>query len=94
MSGKYAGKLSEKRTGKLLMAAIPAVVVGAVAASLIPPLILERIVDSLAAGKNIAVSLALSYFLFLALAGVLEAARECLLVVFGQKITHDLRLKM
>ncbi len=94
MSGKYAGKLSEKQTGKLLMAAIPAVVVGAVAASLIPPLILERIVDSLAAGKNIAVSLALSYFLFLALAGVLEAARECLLVVFGQKITHDLRLKM
>lgn len=90
MSGKYTGKAS----GVFLLASILLTVVGAVAASLVPPLILERIIDSLAAGENTVLRLAFPYFFFLALAGLLEAARECLLVVFGQKITHDLRLKM
>lgn len=87
---KMKGKISET----LLFAAIPVTVIGAVAASLVLPLILERIVDRLAAGQTVALSLAVSYFLFLALAGILESARECLLSASGQRVTHKLRLAM
>lgn len=66
-------------------------VVGAVVFALIPPLILARVVDSITAGTGAAFALILLYFAMLALTGFTESAREGLLVVFGQKITHALR---
>lgn len=76
---------------KLLSAAILLTVVGAVSAALLPPLVLERAVDLLTAGSTVPFALALLYFALTALTGVLEAARESLLIIFGQKITHGLR---
>ena len=67
------------------------VVIGAVVAALIPPLILARMVDTVTEGKQAALVLILLYFGMLALAGVMESAREGLLTVFGQKMTHALR---
>ena len=67
------------------------VVIGAVVAALIPPLILARMVDTVTEGKQAALVLILLYFGMLALAGMLESAREGLLTVFGQKMTHALR---
>ena len=74
-----------------LSLAIVAAVVGAVITALIPPLILARIVDGLTAGQGASVGLIALYFIMLALTGVMESAREGLLTVFGQKITHALR---
>lgn len=63
----------------------------AIVASLFPPLILGKIIDRLTAGKGISFAMALSYFALLALASIMESARESGLILFGQKITHALR---
>ena len=76
---------------KYLSAGIFCAVVGAILLALVPPLILARIVDTITAGKTAACSFLLLYFAALAAAGFLESAREGLLTVFGQKITHALR---
>ena len=76
---------------KGLSLGIVVMVVGAVVAALIPPLVLARIVDTITAGRQTAFALILLYFGMLALPGLMESAREGLLTVFGQKITHALR---
>ena len=76
---------------KMLSAGILTAVIGAVVAALISPLILAKIIDTVTAGNEAAFSVILLYFVLLALTGILEAAREGLLTVFGQKITHALR---
>lgn len=79
---------------KWLSLGIVVAVVGAVVATLIPPLILAKIVDTITAGTGISVPFIVLYFLMLALTGFLESAREGLLTVFGQKITHALRSRL
>ena len=68
-----------------------AAVAGAVVFALIPPLVLGRIVDTMTSGQGAEFSLIAGYFLLLLLTGLAESAREGLLTVFGQKITHSLR---
>ena len=75
----------------LLTAMILLAVVGAVVTALLPPLVLERAVNLLTEGAAVPFSLALLYFVLLSLTGLLDMARESLLIVFGQKITHGLR---
>lgn len=79
------------RKQKVLSLGIVCMVIGGVVPALIPPLILARIVDTLTAGKSVGFSVIVFYFAMLALTGIMEAAREGLLTVFGQKITHALR---
>ena len=69
-------------------------VAASVAASLLPPLLLARCIDSLTAGLPLTIWAVLAYFASLALEGVLSSAQESLLVVFGQKMPHALRLEM
>ena len=76
---------------KLLSTSIVVTVIGAVVAALLPPLLLEKIINNLTAQIGVPLSLAFLYIAFLALAALLESARESLLTVFGQKITHGLR---
>lgn len=76
---------------KWLSLGIILAVVGAVVTALIPPLILARIVDTITGGNKAAVYILVLYFAMLALTGFIESAREGLLTVFGQKITHALR---
>ena len=78
----------------LLPIALVITVVGAVVTALVPPLILEKIVDGLTAGNPMPIVQAFSYFGVTALAGLLESTRESLLIVFGQKLTHGLRSQM
>lgn len=65
-----------------------------VAATLIPPLLLARLIDSLNAGVPLTSLAVLAYFGSLALEGLLSSAQESLLVLFGQKMTHALRSEM
>ena len=69
-------------------------VAASVIASLLPPLLLARIIDGLTAGLPLTIWAMLVYFASLALEGVLSSAQESLLVLFGQKMTHALRSEM
>lgn len=76
---------------KWLSLGIITTVCGAVITALYPPLVLGRIVDTLAAGCQVPLYLIFLYMVFNVITGLMEAAREGLLTVFGQKITHALR---
>ena len=69
-------------------------VAASVAASLLPPLLLGRVIDRLTAGLPLTFLAVLLYFGSLALEGVFSSAQESLLVLFGQKMTHALRSEM
>ena len=69
-------------------------VAASVVASLLPPLLLARVIDNLTGGLALPFVAALLYFGSLMLEGVLSSAQETLLVVFGQKMTHALRSEM
>ena len=66
-------------------------VCGAVITALYPPLVLGKIVDTLTTGSQMPVYLVFLYMAFTVITGLMEATREGLLTVFGQKITHVLR---
>lgn len=66
-------------------------VCGAVITALYPPLVLGKIVDTLTTGSQVPVYLVFVYMAFTVITGLMEATREGLLTVFGQKITHALR---
>lgn len=74
-----------------LSAGILIAVVGAVVLALIPPLVLGDIVDTLTTGSTLPLRMVVLYFTMLAMTGIMESAREGLLTVFGQKITHAVR---
>ena len=69
-------------------------VLGSVVLSLIPPLVLGKIIDLLTAENPVSFSLILGYFLLIVCSGILDSSRESLLTVFGQKITHALRSRL
>ena len=74
--------------GTLLCAA------ASVLASLLPPLLLARVIDGLTGGIPLTFAAALLYFGSLALEGVLASVQETLLEILGQKMTHALRAEM
>lgn len=69
-------------------------ILGAIVAALYPPLVLEKLVNRLTGGQDVAFRLVLLYFVAVAAAGLLEAIQNVAITVFGQKITHSLRKKM
>lgn len=78
----------------LLTAGTLLCVAASVAASLLPPLLLARVIDQLTAGFPLTFWAVLAYFGSLALEGGFSSAQESLLVLFGQKMTHALRSEM
>ena len=78
----------------LLTAGTLLCVAASVAASLLPPLLLARVIDQLTAGLPLTFWAVLAYFGSLALEGGFSSAQESLLVLFGQKMTHALRSEM
>lgn len=85
---------SAVRSHRLLTAGTLMCVAGSVAASLIPPLLLARIIDSLTQGISITFLAVLMYFISLAAEGIFSSLQESLIVLFGQKMTHALRSEM
>ena len=93
-SGVFAALRTAARTHRLLAAGTLLCVAASVAASLLPPLLLARVVDRLTGGLPLSLAAVLLYFGSLVLEGVLSSAQETLLVLFGQKMTHALRSEM
>lgn len=79
------------RASKLKTLGLLLTVAGAVIVALLPPLVLERVVDGLSVGEPVTLMAAVAYFGLVALTGLLESAREVQLTLFGQRITRNLR---
>lgn len=79
---------------RLLSAGTLICAAASVLASLLPPLLLARVIDGLTGGIPLTFAAALLYFGSLALEGVLASAQETLLEILGQKMTHALRAAM
>ena len=93
-SGVFAAIRSAAAARPLLTAGTLLCVAASVGASLLPPLLLGRVIDRLTGGLPLSALAVLLYFGSLALEGVLSSAQESLLVLFGQKMTHALRSEM
>ncbi len=76
---------------KRLTAMLILTVIGSIAIGLVPPLVLEWIINLLTEGKETSFALVMGYFLLLSLSGFMDAKKESLITMFGQKITHQIR---
>ena len=92
--GVFAAVRMAAASHRLLTVGTVLCVAASVAASLLPPLLLARVIDRLTAGLPLSFLAVLFYFGSLALEGVLTSAQESLLVLFGQRMTHALRSEM
>lgn len=93
-NGVFAAIRMAAASHPLLTAGTLLCVAASVAASLLPPLLLARVIDKLTAGLPLTFWAVLAYFGSLALEGGFSSAQESLLVLFGQKMTHALRSEM
>lgn len=93
-TGVFAALRTAALTHRLLTIGTLLCVAASVVASLIPSLLLARVIDRLTGGLPLAFTAVLLYFGSLALEGALSSAQETLLVLFGQKMTHALRSEM
>ena len=93
-TGVFTALKAAVQTHRLLTVGTLLCVAASVAASLVPPLLLARIIDRLTGGLSLTLTAAFLYFGSLVLEGVFSSAQEALLVLFGQKMTHALRSEM
>lgn len=93
-SGVFTAIRMAAASHPLLTAGTLLCVAASVAASLLPPLLLARVIDKLTAGLPLTFWAVVAYFGSLALEGGFSSAQESLLVLFGQKMTHALRSEM
>ena len=93
-TGVFSAIRKAAATHRLLSAGTILCAIASVLASLLPPLLLARVIDMLTGGLPLPFTAALLYFGSLALEGVLSSAQESLLEMFGQRMTHALRSEM
>ena len=82
------------RNRRVLSALLILTIVFSIGFTILPPLVLEKIVDTLTAGEQILLSVAVGYFGITAVSGLLDAAKESLITAFGQEVTHQIRSAM
>ena len=93
-NGVFAAIRSAAATHKLLSVGTLLCTAASVLASLLPPLLLGQVIDTLTGGVALTFGAVLAYFGSLALEGALASGQEILLEMFGQKMTHALRSEM
>lgn len=62
--------------------------------TLLPPLVLEQIVNSLADERSVSIWLAAAYFAAIAISGILDSGKEVMITILGQGVTHSIRSAM
>lgn len=85
------------RSNVRLIIGLVLAIAASIGVNVAPPLILQYIVDSLAGGHFTAMPLLTAgvvYFAVNAGSGLVDALKETLITIFGQKITHSLRSAM
>ncbi len=93
-TGVFAAVKEAAFTHRILTVGTILCVAASVIASLVPPLLLARVIDRLTGGLPLTFTAVLLYFGSLVLEGVFSSVQETLLVLFGQKMTHALRSEM
>ena len=93
-TGVFSAIREAAATHRLLSAGTILCAIASVLASLLPPLLLARVIDMLTGGLSLPFTAALLYFGSLALECVLSSTQETLLEMFGQRMTHALRSEM
>lgn len=82
----------------LLMVLLALSIAGYVILSLLPPLVLGKVVDLLTGGalasSGTYLGLAFAYFGLLLVSGILGALKDSLITILGQKVTHAVRTEM
>lgn len=86
------GKLVKKSKGTVAVTLL--VIVFSVIMTLVPPLILEEIVNQLTGNEMVAMGIAFAYLGMLAVSGILDSLQNIMLTVMGQKLTHNVRSEM
>lgn len=86
---KFLGQQVKANKGTL--AAMILLITGSIIASLLPPLVLEKVVNRLTARQSISLGLAFSYFALIVISDILESLQDASITVFGQKVTHGIR---
>lgn len=76
---------------KGLSVVLALLIVFSIITGILPPLVLERIIDTLAGDHTLSAVPILIYFLLLSLSGILDAGKESVITIFGQKVTHRIR---
>lgn len=79
---------------KMIALGLLATMIGAVTFTLIPPLILESIVNQIADHEEVTLFLAFSYFVMLLAGAVFDSGKELMITVFGQKSIRNIRHHM
>ena len=82
------------RSNKLLAAVLVVVIAADILLTLVPPLVLEGIVNGLTAGQEVSLAVALLYFGAVAGSSAMDALKSASVTVAGQKVTHGLRSAM
>lgn len=82
------------RTHRLLTIGLLLSIVGSILLAVIPPLILAKMMDTLALHQVLSVTLIVVYFIFYLAENLCISLRDTLMVAFGQKISHALRSAM
>ncbi len=82
------------RSNAPLTVALAIVVAADILLALVPPLVLEGVVNSLAAGQEVALAAALLYFGAVAGSSLMDSLKSASVTVAGQKVTHGLRSAM
>lgn len=93
-AGVFAAVKEAAFTHRILTVGTILCVAASVIASLVPPLLLARVIDRLTGGLPLTFITVLLYFGSLVLENVFSSVQETLLVLFGQKMTHALRSEM
>lgn len=75
----------------VLSAALAVTIAGTIVTGILPPLVLERMINRLTMHESLSFHMAAMYVLMLIISGLFDAAKESLITVFGQKVTHNLR---
>ncbi len=75
----------------VLSISLAVMIILSVVLGLLPPLVLGKGVDRLGRSLPMGAALITMYYLFTAAGGIAESAREVLITVFGQKLTHEMR---
>ena len=82
------------KKNKLLTFLLVISITGAIISVLLPPLVLEEIVNRLTDKENISFLLVFSYFLTTVISCLFDSAKEMFITIFGQKTTRHLRSVM
>lgn len=70
------------------------VIVGAVVTGILPPLVMEKIINQLTGSRQLSAGLIAAYIALLAMTGIFDSGKEALITIFGQKVTHGIRSEM